>query len=163
MYKPKHDYRNSEMDALIAEWVHSDLDRAILRRKLLDRATYEKIAEEVERSPKCVKGRYKAAYTSLSRHFKGVSPWLDGHGAFFVPFLPQSVPFSGFFLLGVSCIIKAGGGKRVQSHGRYSGDPRSASRLSCPYVGDAAANDASAGGDDQGHGHGGCQGLYDGA
>lgn len=47
MYKPKHDYRNSEMDALIAEWVH----------------------EEVERSPKCVKGRYKAAYTSLSRHF----------------------------------------------------------------------------------------------
>lgn len=69
MYKPRHDYRNSEMDALIAEWVHSELDRAILRRKLLDRATYEKIAEEVERSPKCVKGRYKAAYTSLSRHF----------------------------------------------------------------------------------------------
>lgn len=69
MYKPRHDYRNREMDALIAEWVHSELDRAILRRKLLDRATYEKIAEEVERSPKCVKGRYKAAYTSLSRHF----------------------------------------------------------------------------------------------
>ncbi len=69
MYKPKHDYRNSEMDDLIAEWIHSDLDRAILRRKLLDRATYEKIAEEVARSPKCVKGRYKAAYTSLSQHF----------------------------------------------------------------------------------------------
>ncbi len=31
MYKPKHDYRNSEMDVLIGEWVHSELDRAILR------------------------------------------------------------------------------------------------------------------------------------
>ena len=69
MYKPKHDYRNSEMDTLIGEWVHSELDRAILRRKLLDKATYEQIAEEVDRSTKCVKGRYKTAYLALSRHF----------------------------------------------------------------------------------------------
>lgn len=69
MYKPKSDYRNSDMEALISEWIHSDLDRAILRRKLLHGDTYESIAEDVGRSTKCVKGRYQVAFTSLSRHF----------------------------------------------------------------------------------------------
>jgi DNA-directed RNA polymerase specialized sigma24 family protein len=40
------EYTNSEVEALIAERVHSERDRAILRRRLIDGICYEPLAEE---------------------------------------------------------------------------------------------------------------------
>lgn len=47
-------YTNSEIDAIIAERIHSERDRKIMRMKLIDGFTYERIAEEVEMSPRQV-------------------------------------------------------------------------------------------------------------
>lgn len=44
-----HDYEelpNSEIRRLIDEWIKSERDRNILKRRLLDGITYERIAEE---------------------------------------------------------------------------------------------------------------------
>lgn len=37
----------SEWEQLIDEWIYNELDRRILKRKLLDGATFEKIVEEI--------------------------------------------------------------------------------------------------------------------
>lgn len=37
----------SEWEILIDEWIYNELDRHILKRKLLDGATFEKIVEEI--------------------------------------------------------------------------------------------------------------------
>ena len=42
---------NTDLSALIEEWIKSERDRFIMRRTLIDGITYEKIAEEVEMSP----------------------------------------------------------------------------------------------------------------
>lgn len=56
----------SQLRLLINEHVFHALDRRILCRKLLDGATFEQIAEEVDRSTNCVKERYRRAYAHLS-------------------------------------------------------------------------------------------------
>ena len=56
----------SQLRMLINEHVFHALDRRILCRKLLDGATFEQIAEEVDRSTNCVKERYRRAYAHLS-------------------------------------------------------------------------------------------------
>lgn len=45
-------YTNSQLSAIIAERVHSERDRKIMRMKLIDGKTYEQIAEETELSPR---------------------------------------------------------------------------------------------------------------
>jgi len=40
------DYSNSEISALIDEYIHSERDRAILKRRLIDGILYEDLAEE---------------------------------------------------------------------------------------------------------------------
>jgi hypothetical protein len=56
----------SQLRMLINEHVFHALDRRILCRKLLDGATFEQIAEEVDRSTNCVKERYRRAHAHLS-------------------------------------------------------------------------------------------------
>lgn len=46
---------NSEIDFLISERIHSERDRNILRRKLIDGITYEAIAEETGMSPRGIR------------------------------------------------------------------------------------------------------------
>lgn len=46
------DYDNSAMDRLIDEKIHSDLHRRVLKLRLIDGWTYERIAEAVDRSPR---------------------------------------------------------------------------------------------------------------
>lgn len=46
---------NSELAELISEHIHSERDRQIMRMKLIDGLTYEKIAEKVEMSPRYVR------------------------------------------------------------------------------------------------------------
>lgn len=40
------EYTNSQMDALINEHIHSERDRAILHRRLIDGICFEPLAEE---------------------------------------------------------------------------------------------------------------------
>ena len=46
---------NSELAELIGEHIHSERDRQILKLKLIDGYTYEKIAEIYEMSPRYVR------------------------------------------------------------------------------------------------------------
>ena len=55
----------SQVRALINEHVFHQLDRRILCRKILDGATFEQIAAEVDRSTNCVKERYRRALSHL--------------------------------------------------------------------------------------------------
>ena len=55
------EYKNSEMAALIDEYIHSERNRAILKRRLLDGICFEPLAEEFDLSPRQVKAIvYKA-------------------------------------------------------------------------------------------------------
>ena len=46
---------NSELSERINEHIHSERDRRIMRLKLIDGLTYERIAEMIEMSPRQVK------------------------------------------------------------------------------------------------------------
>lgn len=48
-------YANSQIRALIDEWIHSDRDRQILSLRLINGFTFERIAELVDMSDKQVK------------------------------------------------------------------------------------------------------------
>lgn len=48
-------YSNSQMKALIEEWIHSERDRAILHRRLVDGISFERLAEEFDLSTRYVK------------------------------------------------------------------------------------------------------------
>ena len=49
------DYTNSRSRELIAEYIHSERDRKILERRLIDGITFEKLAEENDLSVSQVK------------------------------------------------------------------------------------------------------------
>ena len=49
------DYSNTEITWLINEYIHSERDRAILKRRLIDHITYERLAEEFEMSDRQIK------------------------------------------------------------------------------------------------------------
>ena len=44
------EYTNSQIANLIDEYIHSERDRNILKRRLIDGLTYEKLAEEFDLS-----------------------------------------------------------------------------------------------------------------
>ena len=50
---------NSQLAELISEHIHSERNRQIMRMKLIDGYTYEKIAEIVEMSPRYVRSLVK--------------------------------------------------------------------------------------------------------
>ena len=49
------EYTNSQISAVIDEYIHSQRNRAILKRRYVDGITYERIAEEFELSVRQVK------------------------------------------------------------------------------------------------------------
>lgn len=44
------EYTNSQISHLIDEYIHSERDRNILKRRLIDGLTYERLAEEFDLS-----------------------------------------------------------------------------------------------------------------
>lgn len=58
-------YTNSEIEQRISEHIHSERDRRIMRMRLIDGHTYERIAEAVEMSPRYVRALVK-------RHTKNI-------------------------------------------------------------------------------------------
>lgn len=49
------EYKNSDIANLIDEYIHSEKDRAILKRRYIDGICYEKLAEEFDLSVRHVK------------------------------------------------------------------------------------------------------------
>lgn len=49
------DYTNSQIRALIDEYIHSERDRAILKRRLVDGICFEPLAEEFGMSDRQIK------------------------------------------------------------------------------------------------------------
>lgn len=49
------EYTNSQIKALIDEYVHSERDRAIMKRRLIDNICYEPLAEEFSMSDRQIK------------------------------------------------------------------------------------------------------------
>ena len=59
-----------EYSKLIDDWVFSERDRRIMKRRLLDAITYEQIAEEFDLSVSQVKRIVKKRRTELLSHLK---------------------------------------------------------------------------------------------
>lgn len=61
------DYTNSEIEHEINERIHSERDRAILKRRLIDGICYEPLAEEFDMSPAQIK---RIVYKAENKIFK---------------------------------------------------------------------------------------------
>lgn len=49
------EYTNSMIRALISEHIHSERDRRIMERRMIDGIVYERIAEEEDMSPRQIR------------------------------------------------------------------------------------------------------------
>lgn len=62
------EYTNSQIRELIAEHIHSERDRRILERRLIDGLTFERLAYEFEMSPRQMKTIVHKNEAILFRH-----------------------------------------------------------------------------------------------
>lgn len=62
------EYTNSQIAALIDEYIHSARDRAILKRRLIDGICYEPLAEEFELSVPQIKRIIYKGQDRVLRH-----------------------------------------------------------------------------------------------
>ena len=62
------EYTNSQISALIDEYIHSERDRAILKRRLIDGICFEPLAEEFNLSVQRTKTIVYKAQERLFRH-----------------------------------------------------------------------------------------------
>lgn len=66
------DYSNSQISALIDEWIngkHAERNRKILKRRLIDGICYEPLAEEFDMSVRQMKNIVYKCQDKLFRHF----------------------------------------------------------------------------------------------
>ena len=49
------EYTNSQIREIIGEYIHSERDRKIMERRLIDGITFERLAEEFQLSVRCTK------------------------------------------------------------------------------------------------------------
>jgi len=64
------EYTNSQIRELIAEYIHSERDRAILARRLIDGVTFERLAEEFDMSPRAIRTLVHKQEEILFRHLR---------------------------------------------------------------------------------------------
>ena len=64
------EYTNSQISALIDEYIHNERDRALLKRRLIDGVVYEKLAEEFDLSVRQTKNIVYKSQEQLFRHVK---------------------------------------------------------------------------------------------
>ena len=67
---PLEEYGNSEIEALIDEHIHSERDRALMKRRLCDGILFEPLAEEFDLSVQRTKGIFYRHMDKLARHIK---------------------------------------------------------------------------------------------
>jgi len=59
---------NSQIEHLIDEWIHSERDRKILKRRLIDGICYEPLADEMDMSVRQIKNIVSKAEAKLFKH-----------------------------------------------------------------------------------------------
>lgn len=64
------EYTNSRIRELIAEYIHSERDRRILERRLIDGITFERLAEEFDMSPRQIRNIVQKNENILFKHVK---------------------------------------------------------------------------------------------
>lgn len=64
------EYTNSQIRELIDEYIHSERDRAILKRRLIDGILFEPLAEEFDLSVRHVKKIVYKEQDKLFRHLR---------------------------------------------------------------------------------------------
>lgn len=64
------EYSNSQAREWIAEYIHSERDRKILERRLIDGITFEKLAEEFDMSVRQIQNIVKKKELFLFKHLK---------------------------------------------------------------------------------------------
>ena len=64
------EYKNSEMRSLIDEYIHSERDRAILKRRLIDGKCFEPLAEEFDMSVRQIKTIVYKKQEILFKHLR---------------------------------------------------------------------------------------------
>lgn len=69
----QYNLTNSELSEMINEYIHSERNRRIMRMKLIDGLTYERIAEIVEMSPRHVKRIVKMSMESIMPERRAVT------------------------------------------------------------------------------------------
>lgn len=62
------EYSNSRIREIIAEYIHSERDRAILCRRLIDGITFERLAEEQDMSVSQIKRIVWRGSETVFRH-----------------------------------------------------------------------------------------------
>jgi len=62
------EYSNSQIRSLIAEYIHSERDREILCRRLIDGITFERLAEEFQMSPRQIRTIVHKNEMTLFKH-----------------------------------------------------------------------------------------------
>lgn len=62
------EYTNSRIREIISEWIHSERDRRLLERRLIDGMTFERLAEEFDMSVRQTKNIVYKAQEQLFRH-----------------------------------------------------------------------------------------------
>ena len=70
MEQKLEDRSNTEIAFLIDDWIRSERDRAILKRRLLDGIRYEALAEEFDLSVRHVKTIVYKSQDRLFRHME---------------------------------------------------------------------------------------------
>lgn len=64
------EYSNSEISLIIDEWIHSERDRQILKRRLIDGCCYEPLAEEFNLSVRQIKSIIYKNENIVFKHLK---------------------------------------------------------------------------------------------
>lgn len=62
------DYTNSQIDHLIDEYIHSERDRNILKRRLIDGICFEPLAEEFDMSDRQIRRIVYKLQEQLFKH-----------------------------------------------------------------------------------------------
>ena len=62
------EYTNSQVREIIGEYIHSERDRKIMERRLVDGITFERLAEEFDLSVRCVKTIVYRCQVEIFRH-----------------------------------------------------------------------------------------------
>jgi hypothetical protein len=66
----KPEYTNSSVARIIDEYIHSERDRAIIKRRLIDGVSIERLAEEFDRYPRSMQRKVAKLQREVFLHMK---------------------------------------------------------------------------------------------
>ena len=64
------EYTNSYVARIIDEYIHSERDRAIIKRRLIDGISIERLSEEFDRSPRAMQRKIAKLQSVVFLHMR---------------------------------------------------------------------------------------------